>query len=132
MRGKGRCHLGEIILAVGPQINDAAGREDLERQLAETRIDQPVLSMFALGPGIGKIDVQRLDRFSRHQILEQVGGFDAQEPQIDQAGAQAFAVDFPQPAEQPFHREEIPIGMPPGVLDGKGTVAAAQLQFQRQ
>ena len=101
------------------------------RQFRKTGVDQPVFPVFPLGPGIGKINVQGKGRFARQQIFEQIGRLDAHQPEIRQAGAKSFAVDFPQTSEQPLHGQQIPAGMQSRVLHGKRTVAAAQFDLQR-
>ena len=86
--------------------------------------------MFAFRPGIREIDVQGLYRSAWQQELEQIGGFDPHQPQIGKAGAQSFAVNLPQSSKQPFHGQQVSLGVQLRVLHRKRTVAAAQFHFQ--
>lgn len=66
----------------------------------------------------------------RHQVFEKIGAFEPDTAQIGQARVPPFAVKLPDSSQKPFHADEIPLGMPPGVFNKEGAVPAAQLDFQ--
>ena len=125
-----RFHLFEIIGVVGAEIDYAAGLQDSLGNLGEAFVDETVLEMFSLGPGVGKIDVQGGCGFGRHEIFQKIAGFDAHAAKVGEAGAAAFAVEFADPSAETFDADEVAFGMRRGVAEEEGGVAAAEFDFE--
>ena len=119
-------HLRKIIPVVGSQINVSAGLQRLPGEMWKPLIDQAMFVMFSFWPRVGKINMNGLGRVRRKQIFQEIGRFNAHAAQIGQPGAPAFAVDFAQAAQQPFHADKISFGMQRGVLHQERAVAAAE------
>src|SRR5688572_8220319 len=85
--------------------------------------------MLSFWPGIGKINVQRHDRLPGKKIFQEIGGFDANRPQILQTSPLSFFVDLSQPAQEAFHPEKIMFRMQLGVFGNKRPIARAQFYF---
>ncbi len=129
--GENGLHLGEVIGVVGAQIDRAARRKGRMGEGRKARIDEAVPAVFALGPGIGKINVEGGNRARGEKPFEKIGGFNAKGADVGETRALAFALELAQAAQKPLDAEKIPIRMKRGILREKGAVAAAKLDFQR-
>ena len=87
--------------------------------------------MFAFGPGVRKVNVQRNSRVRQQKVLQKVRGLDAHAAQIAQPRSLGFAFHFADTAKKPFHSDEIVLWMAGSVPDQKRPVPAAQFHFKR-
>ena len=92
--GEHLSHLRKVGRVVGSQINYAAGCERLPGGLGKMLVHKAMLVVFALGPGVGKIEVDGLGGMERQQVLQKVGSLDPRAAQVDQPEPPAFAVDL--------------------------------------
>jgi hypothetical protein len=73
--------------------------------------------------------MQGLGGLWRQEVLEKIGGFDAQSAQILQSETAAFAMQFLEPSQQAFDADKIDAGVLPGVFDEEGGVATAEFHL---
>jgi hypothetical protein len=85
--------------------------------------------MFALGPRVGKIDVQRPYRVRWEKMLEQVSRLDSDQLEIPQPRAYSLAINLPEPAEQSFDSKKIRLRMRGSIPGDERAIAAAQFHF---
>ena len=89
-----------------------------------------MFAMLQLGPGVGKIKVQRGDGIRRQQPLQEIRAFDPQPTQIIQPAGATFAIQFAQPAQQSLDAQKIVPGMARSIIREKRSVAAAKFHLQ--
>lgn len=131
IRRKDACHLLKVIEIVRSEVDDAIGRERFGCNFGETVIDEAVLAMFPLWPGIGEIDVEGGDAGGRDQEFHGVTRFQSQERNVAQAVAKRFFVKLAQTPKQAFNAKKISFGMQLRILCQKGAITAAELDLDR-
>ena len=104
-------HLREIVVVVRAQINHATRGERGLGDFRKLFIDEPVFVVPFLRPRVREINVQRGHRLGWQQIGQKIRRLDAHAAQVRQPGTAAFAIQFAQAAEQPFHADEIALRM---------------------
>ena len=82
-------------------------------------------------PGIGKIEVDGLDRPARKQVLDKIGGFDPEQAEVFQGASQPFAVDLSQASQQPFNPDKIYGRIGSRVGRQKASVPGPEFDFKR-
>ena len=97
----------------------------------ELRLQQPSLVMAGLGPGIGEINMQDRQAVFRHEFRQKKTRLGPHRAGVRAViAAKAIAGISPEPAG-PFDAEKIDLGSCLGLLGQEGSLAAADLQFDR-
>ena len=130
LRAENFDHLGKIRRIIGSQKKMAAGRECGTGQRREVFINEPVLVMPLLWPGIGKINMDGVSTTGGQEILQKIRRFYPDTAQIVQARAAAFAVELGNAPEQALDADEIFFRMLLRPFNEKSGVPAAQFHFQ--
>src|SRR5882724_6691145 len=86
--------------------------------------------MFALRPGVRKINVQRGGGLRWQKIFQKVRRLDADTPEIRQSSATPFAVQLANAPSEALHTDEIVFRMRFGLVHQERSVAAAEFHFQ--
>lgn len=125
-------HLSEVIGVIRAQVANPLVDEDARHEFGEALVGEAVAAVFALGPWVREIEMQRGGGTEGKQVFQEVGGFDPYQAQVGEAGAAGFAVEFAQASEEAFDGEEVSFRMCCGPARHEGAVAAAQFHFERE
>src|SRR5882724_9121618 len=86
--------------------------------------------MFALRPGVRKINVQGGGGLWWQKIFQEIRRLDADTHEIRQSSATPFAVQLADASAEALHANEITLGMRFGVVHQERGIAAAEFHFQ--
>jgi hypothetical protein len=129
LNSKNTGYLDKIIRVIGSKVNRSARTQDLGSEAGEPFIDEAMLLLFAFGPGIGEVDMERRDRMMRQEVFEEIDGFNSNQTDVGELAARRFPLDFAEASEEPLDPDEIAGWLRRCVMDEKRTVAAAEVDF---
>ena len=121
----------KIRQVVGLDAHFAAGRDELMQRDHELILKQTPLVVVALGPGIGKADVNHFRTADGQQPLRGVEAFETEDAGVQQSCATDGAGNFFHAPQQPLGAEEISLRVTIRHREKKSSVATAEVNFQR-
>src|ERR1043166_9576888 len=116
---------------VSAEVDGPARNENFRRNGGEVVVDQAMFAVFALRPGVRKINMERMDGGKWQEVFHKIGRFQANASQVGQLGAQAFPAQLPNSAEERFTSDEIMSRILSGPFYQKRATPAPQFHFQR-
>ncbi len=123
--------VAEVGQMVGGHMNLSSRYQGSMQGVDERGVEETMCLVSFLGPGIRKEDVVCGNGLRGDQVRHGVIGFEAQEPDIGQAGSYGFPVDFSQTPQHPIDSQKIGIGMLGGTCQQKPPFPTAQINFER-
>lgn len=121
----------EVFLMVGLEEEFPAGNQDPAQSLEEVLLDESSAVMPGLGPGIGEEQVEPAYRRVGKEPLNGITCFQAQHPQVLQAGLGSSSADLADTPEETLDREKVPVRELTGHLKGKSAVTASEIDLKR-
>ena len=100
-------------------------------RVEEARTEQAMRMVLALGPGIGKEHIDRIDAMRRQQIVEGIERFQPQHIRVGKSQAAAFRIKAAHALGNALDAEEAPLGMPGGASRQEASLPAADFDFER-
>ncbi|CAK7287050.1 hypothetical protein SGPA1_50016 [Streptomyces misionensis JCM 4497] len=131
-------HLLGVRLPVGGAVHQRAGLQPGGDEVEERRLDQPPLVVALLGPGVGEVDAQPVERVGAEHLAQQDDGVPVAHPDVVQSLLVGEVQQIALAGGVHVHREHIGAGVggghprgglahPEPDLQDHGTVVAEQL-----
>ncbi len=124
-------HRSEVIGLIGCDAERAPGDECATHRAKETGVESAPDVMAAFRPWIGKIEMEKIDRPGREEVLHRMKDIRPEDARVRQAAPADPAARAADPTGEPLHADEIARALLFRERNEKCAVAAAEINRER-
>lgn len=124
-------HLPCVFLMIGAQVEKGTWFQGPMGDFWKSFVHQSELPVFSFRPWIREVNMKAGDGIRREEPLDEVGGFDPDQPDIFEIAAKGFSVGFSQSSQKAFHSDQVDGRIFCGVLGEEGSITASEFHFDR-